>query len=419
MKSSDSRSKDQFNEQSGDYKEGSFHHLSIPEFSNVNLYNQKKPFLKKNSINTPENFDHAKTTPEGKKHFEYGTPITDSKNQWYQQKMKGSFHEDRLSRQEEDHGQNMHLLSAYEMNQLENKYKASHPGNERQVISQFNVQDAKTHQSLMDNRMIGRLKKKKSVRESKRRKRKRSKSRTNWSKQRIKRELEKFEEELQDEEKEKSIINKVHDLRQNPKKTEKARKLESRRSKRSSVKAINNSYGMGVVGRQKKSRATSRNSNKGRKGHVRRISSQLEESEKMGNYQPKMVRSQVRGVYTSRNNQIDYSHQYFNRPMDYQDKPGMTSRNVDYQEQKRRHQMRQLRSSRDINQPIMKRTRQSYEQNYVPRDVHRIEDWERMQLINRHRMNERMNYESNKESNRMNFDYRNINANAHMQLPFE
>jgi hypothetical protein len=275
----------------------------------------------------------------------------------------------------------------------------------------------------MNNRVTGRFNEK-NVRNSKKRKKPRSKSRTNWSKQRIKRELEKFEEELQEEEsQDQSIVKRVNDLKNNnPAMQNKVRKLGRRKSKRSSVKAINQRKGMGVIGRQKKSRGNSRTSKRARKGHKRRISSHLDESEKMGSYEPKMIKSQVRQVYTSRNNDLDYSLQHFGRPVDYQDKPGYTSRHPDYIDQRRRHQLNYLQSSRDIhnNRHLPKRMRQSYEQNYVPDDDHQMREWERMQRINRQRLIDRMNYEAQKESNqRMNFDYRNLNANGPMHLPFE
>lgn len=401
----------------GEFDENNYHHLSIPEISNVNLYNQK-PFLKKNSINTPDSVEGQSNTPENKKHFEYGTPLANDSH-WTPGRAKGSFHNKRQDQMGEKNLSNKNLLTAYELNKLESKYQKVGFGHDAQKpISQFTIREGKAHQSLLDNR-VNRGYLRKNSRGSRKQVKQRSKSKKNWSKQRIRRELEKFEEELQEEGKEQYG---------GPEKS-KAGRLGQRKSKRTSVKAISNSsqrapvslgntYNMARM--KKKSRvSSSRNSNQMQKGHTKRVSSNMEDSEMDSAYQQKMVRSHVRKSYTTRNKDHEMSMQIPSREIEGFDNMGYTQRNQGLMEKRRRHQVRYMQSSRDIgHHPIHKRVRQSHEHNYVPEEMERhIEPWERPQRINRHNYAQQEPYKQRNQ--KMNFDYRNINANVYMKLPFE
>lgn len=392
--------------------------MSITEFNNFNLYNQR-PFLKKNSINTPENYDSAQKNVARKKHFEYGTPVTgDPNSQWKSSRQKGSFREGG-SEKGEFRRENQ-AMTKYELDELEHKYQPGNLGDKRgDPVSQFHLKE-RTH----SNSTLGRpgdRNKRKEVRASKRRPKQRSKSRTNWSKQRIQRELEKFEEEMEEE----SIVKKVHDIHAHSDAIGGVKR--PKRSKRNSIKRMHQAQTgktplLDVV-RKKKSRTSSRGSFHMNKGHNRRVSSQLEDSNINPSQKQKMVRSQVRHVYTARNKEMDHSLQHPLGPPDPFEGVGITSRNSKFDQQRKRYQMRYLQSSRDIaRKPILKQVRQSYEQNYVPEGHEsQVEDWHQVPRRDQYRQ---MNYKSHKDPNsKMNFDYRNLNANAnanaYMRLPFE
>ena len=206
-------------------------------------------------------------------------------------------------------------------------------------------------------------------------------------------------------------------FRQNMERKEK--KFSQRKSKRSSMKAIAQSYhqGMGPQGRKKKSRNNSRKSKRTKKNHTRRISSQLEETPQTPQYQQKMVRSQIRPVHSRRQMEEEMARQRGNWNMQPFDQNMGTPRNPDFVDRRRQYKMRQLRSSREMERvPMQKRIRQSYEQNYVPDEIDYEEHWRRTQQQKR----KHPQYISEKEAkSRMNFDYGNINANVRMQLPFE
>ena len=423
--SNDSRQKQVFQEKqnSQNYKNSKdFHHLSIPEFSNVNLYNQKKPFLKKNSIHTPDSFDPEKTTPDSKKHFEYGTPLAnDSQGIWKPPSLKGSFKRG-ASRPDSKNTANRHMIRAHELNKLENKYQNVLYENNKKPISHFTLQEGKAHQSLIDNRIHEEFRAKNS-RGSKKNSKVRSKSRTNWSKQRLRKELEKFDEEIEDKEEDlhaQSLQHQEDFYRRNIEKRE--RKLGQRKSKRSSMKAIAQSYhqGMGSIhGRKKKSRNTSRKSKRTKKGHNRRVSSQLDETPKTNQYQQKMTRSQVRPIYAKRQIEEEFSRQKANWNMNVFDQ-GNTPRNPDFVDRRREYKMRQMRSSREMDRvAIEKRVRQSYEQNYIPDQVEYEEHWRRTQQQNHPQMHPHQYISKKEEKPKMNFDYGNLNANVRMHLPFE
>ena len=383
MHSNDSRKKPHYNDNqiSIEYENEDFHHLSIPEFSNVNLYNQNKPFLKKNSIHTPDSFKKEKNSSENKKHFEYGTPIAnESEGVWKPPNLKGSFQKNELQRQELNQLSNKQIIRGY--NQHENNFhNVLYENKKKKPISHFQVDEEKAHQSLLNNRIHGDIRERKS-RGSKKKNKGRSKSRKNWSKQRIRQELEKFEEELEDDNMTESLGFKDIEKQYKTKNSEGIRKLGHKKSKRSSLKAINQSYHQGM-GRKRKSRKNSRKMNKNKKGHNRRISTQLVENSKLNAYKQKMIRSQMRTGYSSQKeeqnyirDQIDWNSQSIaNTPISY--------RNPDYIDRRRQHKIRQMRSSRDIErEPVQNHIRQSFEQNNIPNEMDHQDNWSRIKRMN-------------------------------------
>lgn len=416
VRSNDSRKQESLDRPS-DFEENPFHQLSIPEFNNFNLYNQR-PFLKKNSINTPENYESAHKSMTGKKHFEYGTPVTGaSDTQWRPSRQQGSFHEEAQSKAESR--KDNQVLTKYDLDQLEHKYQpAELTGRQSDSISQFHIRERAHPDSAQGKH------KRKDIKGSKRRQKQRSKSRTNWSKQRIQRELEKFEEEMEEEE---SIVKKVQDIQAPQAAMGQLRR--PKRVKRNSIKGMHHVQPpLPNAIRQKKSRTSSRGSIQTNKGHSRRVSSQLEEQKKNSFQKQKMVRSQVRPSYTLRNKEASQSLHHPMERLDILDSVGVTARHPKFEQQKKRYQMRYLQSSRDIaKKPILKQVRQSYEQNYVPEHLEQnMEDWGHPSRMPRRGQYRQMAYKSHKEPNsNMNFDYRNLNANtkakgnAYMRLPFE
>jgi hypothetical protein len=426
--SSHSRKKEKFGEALEEDQD--YHHLSIPEISNVNLYNQK-PFLKKNSINTTQEKNNAHDTPQKKKHFEYGTPLSNGSNTDFtptHPHPHQPFEKEPTPRNMEKNHSNKKLLTTYELNKLENKYGYFRPEEELvKPISQFHAQDKKVHQSLLNNRVEHKHPRKNSI-GSKRRPKNRSKSkskRKNWSKQRIRRELEKFEEELQEEvqrqgKEQKEEGDDIYLSKAMPIRSKMGR-LGQRKSKRASLKQIHkhpqkaNSFIEPVKASSRLN--SSRNSQKLKKQHLRKISNNLEDHQRnFGTSQ--MTRSHLRQIQTARHQQHEMSlplhSQNFEHPMD-SDHPHFAQR-------RRKVVGRYLQSSRDI-QPQMnpKHIRQSYEHNYVPgpRD-HHSSNWEDAHARQRIPGQLPPNYQPHSKRNpQMNFDYRNLNANVHMKLPFE
>lgn len=428
-----------------------FHHLSIPEISNVNLYNQK-PFLKKPSINPEQSQESEQTPPQTKKHFEYGTPIATSAHpEWTPGRLKRSFHKDGKPRMQGKRPSNKKLLTAYELQKLESKYSqmphkqefAQHilgEAEEEQMqrkqwpISQFSINDPKAHQSLLDNRVDRKYQRKSSIGSTKRKSKMRSRSkRKNWSKQRIRRELEKFEEELKEEESKQEPVepedfNKPHPTQGKSK----MGKLGSRWSKRNSVKAIEHTRSKGSATQKQMRIGSSRNSRQAKKGHVRRISSNIDEGPPTQVPRNKMTRSHIRQSHTARHYDHDMSlpihpqgyninqgggHHYTGRVQEVE--------NLGYDARRRKHMGGYLKSSRDM--PVgfgeqhghvhsRKHVRQSYEQNYVPPGPQYEGPWNAQAKPQRQADVDRA--QKNVNSN-INFDYRNLNANVQMNLPFE
>ena len=413
------------------------HDTPMREIGNVNLYNQGKVFLKKDGRNA-EPLEISEYSTGNKKHYEYGSPLNHNKEQLQQEG-----HNNSRRRMSNKINSNKELARALELENLEDKYQ-NHLYEKPKVKNpnvRYSEREMIIHSSLSNNRNNGgsartylnkprrnenevehNLKR----RNSKKQGSKRSDSKSNWSKQRIQSELEKLEEELEEDNLDFNTIKPTH-YSQNQHKMNKRSSLkevrgqaQKRRSSRAK-KAINEMTAQNEMflnphrrigsGKQSTSRVNSRKLNT----HHRRISSNIDDLSSYREYKQKHSKGNPKNF---NNDQYISSSTFKGSKMNTE--VGNFNRVSNVRSQ--RDRLRALKSTREIRQGSIEfnKVRQSYEQNFIPE---KSIEWGKRRIRAEEVLGEDSSDEDFEEMARpnpkMHFDYRNMNPNGHMRLPFD